>query len=158
MRSRALVTASAAVALTLLGAAGCSSSTSTGSVQSAAASLASQAGPAASSALAAASAAAASALAGAKSALDVKADVSAADVVTNSSGKATSLIEVKNTSDKTADFTVSLTFRDGDGKLLDAVVMNIDNVSAGGTGSGTAVSHRDLSGTVKVQIDAAVRH
>jgi hypothetical protein len=159
MRSRARITAGVAVALTLFGAAGCSSTSSAGkSVQSAASALASQAAPAVSSALAAASAAASSALAGAASSLDVRSDVTAGPVQTASSGRSTSVVEVKNTSGATADFTVVLTFRDGSGTVLDAVIMNIDKVPAGGTGSGTATSHRDLSGTVKVQVDSALRH
>jgi hypothetical protein len=159
MRSRARIIAGAAVALALLGAAGCSSSSSAGkTVQSAASALASQAAPAVSSALAQAGAAASSALAGAASALDVRSDVTTGPVQTASSGRSTSVVQVKNTSGSTADFTVVLTFRDDSGKVLDAVVMTIDKVPAGGTGSGTATSNRDLSGTVTVQVDSALRH
>ncbi|MGW7305564.1 hypothetical protein ACWGI1_08335, partial [Streptomyces sp. NPDC054835] len=55
-------------------------------------------------------------------------------------------ITATNPKDKTADYTVWVNFRDSDGNLLDAVVLNIDGVEAGTSTSGTARSNRTLSG------------
>ncbi|GAA2792692.1 hypothetical protein [Streptomyces showdoensis] len=67
-------------------------------------------------------------------------------------------ITATNPKDKTADYTVWVNFRDTDGNLLDAVVLNIDGVEAGKSKSGTARSNRSLSGDTKAEIQQALRH
>ncbi|MFF8380442.1 hypothetical protein ACF07V_30410 [Streptomyces sp. NPDC015661] len=67
-------------------------------------------------------------------------------------------ITATNPKDKTADYTIMVNFRDGDGNLLDAVVLNIDGVEAGTSKTGTARSNRTLSGATKAEIAQALRH
>ncbi|MEV6330278.1 hypothetical protein [Streptomyces sp. NPDC051909] len=67
-------------------------------------------------------------------------------------------ITATNPEDKTADYTVMVDFRDADGNLLDAVVLTIDDVAAGGSKTGTARSNRTLSGATQAQVAQALRH
>ncbi|MFI8824333.1 hypothetical protein [Streptomyces sp. NPDC053431] len=67
-------------------------------------------------------------------------------------------ITATNPEDKNADYTILVNFRDPDGNLLDAVVVNIDGVEPGRSKSGTARSNRSLSGDTKAQISQALRH
>ncbi|MGW8768489.1 hypothetical protein ACWGN5_39115 [Streptomyces sp. NPDC055815] len=67
-------------------------------------------------------------------------------------------ITATNPKDKTADYTIMVNFRDGDGNLLDSVVMNIDGVAPGQSKTGTARSNRSLSGATKAEIAQALRH
>ncbi|WP_369145212.1 hypothetical protein [Streptomyces sp. R44] len=67
-------------------------------------------------------------------------------------------ITATNPKDKTADYTIMVNFRDGDGNLLDSVVMNIDGVEPGQSKTGTARSNRSLSGATKAEIAQALRH
>ncbi|MCZ0980302.1 hypothetical protein O1L60_18455 [Streptomyces diastatochromogenes] len=67
-------------------------------------------------------------------------------------------ITATNPKDKTADYTIMVTFRDGDGNFLDSVVMNIEGVEPGKSKTGTARSNRTLSGTTKAEISQALRH
>ncbi|WP_282696351.1 hypothetical protein [Streptomyces sp. CC208A] len=67
-------------------------------------------------------------------------------------------ITATNPQDKTADYTVMVTFRDDGGNLLDAVVLSIDDVGAGASKSGTARSNRTLDGATKAEISQALRH
>lgn len=67
-------------------------------------------------------------------------------------------ITATNPQDKTADYTVMVNFRDGEGNLLDAVVLSIDGVEPGASKSGTARSNRTLSGATTAEIAQALRH
>ncbi|MFE2555539.1 hypothetical protein ACFXGT_05800 [Streptomyces sp. NPDC059352] len=67
-------------------------------------------------------------------------------------------ITATNPQDKNADYTVMVNFRDGEGNLLDAVVLSIDGVEPGGSKSGTARSNRTLSGDTTAEIAQALRH
>ncbi|MET9671805.1 hypothetical protein ABZY68_01750 [Streptomyces sp. NPDC006482] len=67
-------------------------------------------------------------------------------------------ITATNPLDKTADYTVMVTFRDTDGNFLDSVVLSIAGVEAGKSKSGTARSNRTLSGDTKAEIAQALRH
>ncbi|MBC3842403.1 hypothetical protein GXW82_26070 [Streptacidiphilus sp. 4-A2] len=55
-------------------------------------------------------------------------------------------------------YTVSVSFKNQDGSLLDVVVVTVPDVSAHGAAQATARSHRDLTGATSVEITAAVRH
>lgn len=67
-------------------------------------------------------------------------------------------ITATNPTDKTADYTVLVNFRDADGNFLDSVVLNINGVAAGRSKAGTARSNRTLSGAAEAQIAQALRH
>ncbi|MCX4665449.1 FxLYD domain-containing protein [Streptomyces sp. NBC_01381] len=107
--------------------------------------------------VASATEAAASELAKVKDGVNAKGDVKAADAKPDGD-RITAEITATNSSDKKADYTISVNFRDSDGNLLDAVVLNINGVDPGSSKSGTARSNRSLSGTPKVEIGQALRH
>ncbi|MFJ8661290.1 hypothetical protein [Streptomyces sp. NPDC093795] len=67
-------------------------------------------------------------------------------------------ITATNPKDKNADYTIMVTFRDGDGNFLDSVVLSIDGVAPGKPKTGTARSNRTLSGDTKAEIAQALRH
>ncbi|MFD7323121.1 hypothetical protein ACFV9D_18820 [Streptomyces sp. NPDC059875] len=67
-------------------------------------------------------------------------------------------ITATNPQDKNADYTIMVNFRDSDGNLLDAVVLNIDGVEPGKSKTGTARSNRTLSGSITAEIAQALRH
>lgn len=67
-------------------------------------------------------------------------------------------VTATNGTDKKADYTVTVEFRDPGGNLLDTIVMNIDDVDPGKQGRGEARSNRDLSGTVEAEVGHAIRH
>ncbi|MFF8599381.1 hypothetical protein ACF065_26765 [Streptomyces sp. NPDC015232] len=67
-------------------------------------------------------------------------------------------ITATNPKDKTADYTVMVTFRDKDGNFLDSVVLGIDGVEPGKSETGTARSNRTLSGATEAQVSQALRH
>ncbi|MFC1444104.1 hypothetical protein ABUW04_38305 [Streptacidiphilus sp. N1-10] len=152
--------AGAAAAAVLAGAVltGCGSSGAASSAVSAAQSAASGLASSARDALASASAAASSALARVKDGVDAKGDVSLGSPSTGSDGRTAVEVTVKNSDSSAHDYTVTVNFRDSGGNLLDAGVLNIDNVAAGGTGTGTVHSNRALSGTVTAEVGAALRH
>ncbi|MFE5615385.1 FxLYD domain-containing protein [Streptomyces sp. NPDC056470] len=72
--------------------------------------------------------------------------------------RTTAEITATNPTDRNADYTVWVNFRDSDGNLLDAAVLNIDGVEPGGSKTGTARSNRSLSGETKAEIQQALRH
>ncbi|MEU6983849.1 hypothetical protein ABZ946_10500 [Streptomyces sp. NPDC046324] len=72
--------------------------------------------------------------------------------------RTTAEITATNPTDSNADYTVWVNFRDEDGNLLDAAVLNIDGVEPAGSKTGTARSNRTLSGATKAEIQQALRH
>lgn len=92
-----------------------------------------------------------------KGGINAKGDVKAGPTKEDGSHVATE-ITATNGSGKTADYTVLVNWKDSSGNVLDATVVNIDGVPAGGTKSATANSNRDLSGTPAAEIGQAVRH
>ncbi|MEV0320761.1 hypothetical protein ACIBKX_23735 [Streptomyces sp. NPDC050658] len=109
-------------------------------------------------AVAEATEAAASKMAQVKDGVNAKGDVKTDGATKADGDRTTAEITATNSTDKKADYTVSVDFRDGDGNLLDTVVMNIDGVDPGASKSGTARSNRSLSGTPKAEIGRALRH
>ncbi|MEU2156945.1 hypothetical protein ABZ532_18345 [Streptomyces sp. NPDC019396] len=89
--------------------------------------------------------------------LDAKGDVKAGSTE-NDDGRAVAEITATNSSSSTADYTIQVNYKDSDGNLLDAVVVSINDVPAGGTKTADARSNRDLSGTPAAEIARAVRH
>ncbi|MFC8129373.1 FxLYD domain-containing protein [Streptomyces sp. NPDC057302] len=102
--------------------------------------------------------AAASKMAEVKDGVDAKADVKVDGPTTSDDDRATAKITATNSTDKKADYTVSVNFRDSDGNLLDTAVLNITDVDAARSKSATARSNRSLSGTPKAEISKALRH
>ncbi|MGW1988750.1 hypothetical protein [Embleya sp. NPDC001921] len=115
------------------------------------------AGSDAKDALSSASAAAASKLKEIKGGLDATADASVGPIRTDGDRTVAEVTVVNNTA-KTVDYTLSVEFRDAGGKLLDAIVMNIEDVEAGTQAKGTAKSNRKLTDANKAEIGHAVRH
>ncbi|WP_020556752.1 hypothetical protein [Embleya scabrispora] len=128
-----------------------------GSTPTAIASALESAGSEAKDALSSASAAASSKLAEIKGGLDATADATVGPIKADGD-RTTAEVTVENKTGKTADYTLAVEFRDASGKLLDAIVMNIDNVEAGKQAKGTAKSNRKLTNPSKAEIGHAIRH
>ncbi|NML51981.1 hypothetical protein HHL19_23840 [Streptomyces sp. R302] len=93
-----------------------------------------------------------------KDGVDAKDEVTLGDPATDADGRTTVPLTVRNTGDATRSFAVQVQFKDGDGKLLDAVVVTISDVPAGKPGDGTARSTHRLSGTVTPSVASALRY
>ncbi|MFI6437309.1 hypothetical protein [Streptomyces sp. NPDC050759] len=150
-------TAALLTTLALTGLAGltaCSDDDSPSSVASKVASAASRAGDAVSSATAEAG----RRFDDIKNGVDAKDDVRLGTPATASDGRTTVEVTATNSADSAKSFTIQVDFTDRNGKLLDAVVLTVSDVPAGGTGKGTARSTHDLSGDVRAKVPRAVRH
>ena len=147
-------TAALLTTLALTGLTACSDDDSPSSVASKVASAASRAGEAVSSATAEAG----RRFDDIKSGVDARDDVRLGTAATASDGRTTVEVTATNSADSAKSFTVEVDFTDRDGKLLDAVVLTVSDVPAGGTGKGTARSTHDLSGDVRAKVPRAVRH
>ncbi|MEU8887166.1 hypothetical protein [Streptomyces sp. NPDC048442] len=108
-------------------------------------------------AYASASASASAKLAEVKDGTDAKGDVKAGDVKADGDRSAAE-ITATNKTDKSASYTVQVSFRDADGNLLDTVVVSLKDVAAGKDATATARSNRTLQGDVKAEIGKALRH
>jgi outer membrane murein-binding lipoprotein Lpp len=142
---------------------GCSSDggSPSSAVQSGASALASAANSlasAATSAAASAEAAASSALASVKGGLDAKDDVALGSVAADPDGKSSVPVTVTNKTSQSYKYTIEVSFEDGSGKLLDAAVVTVPEVAAGGTAQATAKSNRKLDGTVTAKVGSALRY
>ncbi|WP_406218129.1 FxLYD domain-containing protein [Streptomyces canus] len=147
-------TAALLTTLALTGLTACSDDESPSSVASKVASAASRAGEAVSSATAEAG----RRFDDIKSGVDARNDVRLGAPATASDGRTTVEVTATNSADSAKSFTVEVDFTDRNGKLLDAVVLTVSDVPAGGTGKGTARSTHDLSGDVRAKVPRAVRH
>lgn len=158
----------AALALVAAGAAlnGCSDDGNASSKASAAASAAvSKAASAASSlatkgadALASASAEARRRLDGVKDGVQAKDEVRLGTPATDTDGRTTVEVTADNKADAAKSFAVQVTFKDQDGKLLDTVVVTLNDVPAGKSGTATARSTHNLSGQVLADVTRALRY
>ena len=147
-------TAALLTTLALTGLTACSDEDSPSSVASKVASAASRAGEAVSSATAEAG----RRFDDIKNGADARDDVRLGTPATASDGRTTVEVTATNSADSAKSFTVEVDFTDRNGKLLDAVVLTVSDVPAGGTGKGTARSTHDLSGDVRAKVPRAVRH
>ncbi|MFF0091628.1 FxLYD domain-containing protein [Streptomyces canus] len=147
-------TAALLTALALTGLTACSDDDSPSSVASKVASAASRAGEAVSSATAEAG----RRFDDIKNGADARDDVRLGTPATASDGRTTVEVTATNSADSAKSFTVEVDFTDRNGKLLDAVVLTVSDVPAGGTGSGTARSTHDLPEDVRAKVPRAVRH
>ncbi|MFF7813102.1 hypothetical protein ACFZCF_14485 [Streptomyces sp. NPDC007945] len=93
-----------------------------------------------------------------KNGVDAKDQVTLGDPTTDADGRTTVPLTVKNTDGATRSFAVQVRFEDGDGKLVDAVVVTLSDVPAGKPGEGTARSTHKLSGTVTPTVASALRY
>ncbi|MFG2651595.1 hypothetical protein [Streptomyces sp. NPDC048436] len=148
------IAAAAATAALLTLTAGACSDGDVDKVKDRAASATAKAGEAVSSA----TEAAASKMAEVKDGVDAKGDVKVDGDTKSDGDRTTAKITATNSTDKKADYTISVNFRDGDGKLLDTAVLNIGDVEPSKSKPGTARSNRKLSGTSKAEIGKALRH
>ncbi len=173
------------VGAALLGTAGCSSSSkakvssAASSALGAAESLASQGASAAnsvasqaasgasalassanglSSSAASAQAAASSALAKVSGGLDATADVVLGAVTTASDGHAEAPLTVTNHQSQAEKYTIQVEYKDGTGKLLDTVVVQIPSLAPAQSTKATARSTQPLSGTVTATVANALRY
>ncbi|NEB00316.1 hypothetical protein [Streptomyces sp. SID13726] len=150
-------TAALLTALSLTGLTGltaCSDGDTPSSVASKVASAASRAGDAVSSATAEAG----RRFDDIRNGVDAKGDVRLGTPATGSDGRTTVAVTVANSADSAKSFAVEVDFTDGGGKLLDAVVVTVSDVPAGGSGKGTARSTHELSGDVRAKVSRAVRY
>lgn len=160
----ALTAFAAAACLTVAGVAACGSSASavknkvTSTISSAVSSVSSAVESGVSSASSEASSAISSVISSVSGAVDADSDVSLGKVTFTSDGKATVQLTVTNPTASVADYTVSISFQDQDGSLEDAVVVSVDDVPANGKATATATSNRKLSGSIKAEVESAVRH
>ncbi|MFE7709518.1 hypothetical protein ACFU6I_27855 [Streptomyces sp. NPDC057486] len=123
-----------------------------------AASAAASAASRGSDVVASATAAAGEKLRGFKNGVNAKHDVKLGAVSTDHDGRATSKITVTNGTDSPKSYAVQVSFRDANGNLLDMVVVTIDDVGPKSSKDAIARSNRKLSGEVKVDVGAALRH
>ncbi|MFF4060310.1 hypothetical protein ACFYZ8_32295 [Streptomyces sp. NPDC001668] len=132
----------------------CSDDDSPSSVASKVASAASRAGDAVSSATAEAG----RRFDDIKNGVDAKDDVRLGTPATAADGRTTVRVTAANSADSAKSFAVQVDFTDKNGKLVDAVVVTVSDVPAGGSGKGTARSTHDLPGGVKAKVSRAVRY
>ncbi|MFI8369827.1 hypothetical protein [Streptomyces sp. NPDC085466] len=93
-----------------------------------------------------------------KDGVDARDEVRLGDPATDADGRTTVPVTVDNTDDQARSFAVQVTFKDGDGKLVDTVVVTISDVPAGKPGEGTARSTHKLSGSVTASVTTALRY
>lgn len=147
----------AAVATTAVG---CSDEDGTGASDAAskAASAASSLASKGSDVVASATAAAQEKLAGFKDGVDAKGDVRLGDVTKDGDGRSTVKFTVTNGSDSAKSYAVQINFRDKDDKLVDTVVVSVDDVQPDKKKDATARSNRTLDGDVTAEVGTALRH
>ncbi|GAA2227009.1 MULTISPECIES: hypothetical protein [Kitasatospora] len=162
-----MLAAAAAVLCAGGGLAGCASSgkppaspasSAVSAAQSALASAASGLASQAASALASAESAASSALAGVKGGLNATDDVVIGPVVRGTDGTTDAPLTITNHQSKPFRYIIEVDFKDGSGKLLDAVVVNVPEVAPGATADAAARSHREFPGQVTAVVVTALRY
>ncbi|MFI7499267.1 hypothetical protein ACIBVL_12275 [Streptomyces sp. NPDC049687] len=164
-----LLTAAVCCAAVLTGCSDDDTPSSVSSAASRAASAAESLGSRASAAVSSLDSAASSALASAtakagreldeiRNGVDVTSDIDLGTPGTDKDGRATVDVTASNTADATKSFAVQVDFTDPGGNRLDTVVVTVSDVPAGGNGTATARSNRDLSGEVKAEVARALRY
>ena len=94
----------------------------------------------------------------AKGAVDATADVKAGATKADSDGKTIAELTVTNPTADQHDYTISVSFNDQSGNLLDAAVVSVSAVPPNGSVTATARSNRTLSGATTAKVTAVVRH
>ncbi|MFI8889031.1 hypothetical protein [Streptomyces paradoxus] len=90
--------------------------------------------------------------------VDVKGDVTTGEPVTGSDGRVRTVVTARNTDDSARSFAVQVNFRNTEGRLVDTVIVTVDQVQAGHSATATARSTHDLSGEVRTEVARAVRY
>ncbi|MFC9506341.1 hypothetical protein [Streptomyces sp. NPDC057002] len=90
--------------------------------------------------------------------VDVKGDVKAGPTTVGSDGRARSEVTVRNTDDSPRSFAVQVNFTDSGNRLVDTVIVTVNQVQPNHTATATARSTHDLSGEVRSDIARAVRY
>jgi hypothetical protein len=93
-----------------------------------------------------------------KNGVDAKDDVRVAGPAVGSDGHATARVTVRNSAGSAKSFAVQVDFKDRDGTFLDAVVVTVSDVPAGGEKTATARSNRTLGDGVDAEVSRAVRY
>lgn len=154
---RAVGAALCAAALTVA-AAGCSDDgDSPSGAASKAASAASSAASRASDVVASATAEAQRKFDDFKDGVDAKGDVKLGDVQTEGN-RTTVPVTVDNGTSDTKSYAVQVSFKNGDDKLVDTVVLNVDDVPGGDSKDATARSTHSLGDGVTAEVSRALRH
>ncbi|MFF3494925.1 hypothetical protein ACFYWS_26670 [Streptomyces sp. NPDC002795] len=92
-----------------------------------------------------------------KDGVDAKGDVKLGDV--NSDGdRSTVPVTVSNGASDTQSYVVEVDFKNGDGKLVDTVVLKVNDVKGGGSKDATARSTHSLDGDITAEVSRALRH
>ncbi|MEV4504687.1 hypothetical protein [Streptomyces klenkii] len=107
---------------------------------------------------ASAEAAAEAALANVKGGLNATADVTLGSTATGSDGRAEVPVDITNHDTKSRRYTILIDFRDQSGNLLDAIVLEVPETTAGATSRATGRSNRNLAGTVTAEVRRALRY
>ncbi|WP_327663672.1 MULTISPECIES: hypothetical protein [unclassified Streptomyces] len=92
-----------------------------------------------------------------KDGVDAKGDVKLGDV--KSDGDRTTVpVTVSNSASDTKSYVVQVGFRNGDDKLVDTVVLNVNDVRGGDSKDATARSTHSLDGDITAEVSRALRH
>lgn len=146
------------VAALTVAAAGCSDDgDNPSSAASKAASAASSAASRASDVVASATAEAQRKFDDFKDGVDAKGDVKLGDVKTDGN-RTTVPVTVDNGTSDTKSYAVQVSFKNGDDKLVDTVVLNVDDVPGGDSKDATARSTHSLGDGVTAEVSRALRH
>ncbi|MGD6751556.1 hypothetical protein [Streptomyces sp. BH105] len=157
-RGARAVGAALCVAALTVAAAGCSDDGETpSSAASKAASAASSAASRASDVVASATAEAQKKFDDFKDGVDAKGDVKLGDVKTEGN-RTTVPVTVDNSTSDTKSYAVQVSFKNGDGKLVDTVVLNVNDVPGGDSKDATARSTHSLDGDITAGVSRALRH
>ncbi|MHB9754140.1 hypothetical protein ACYBSK_07180 [Streptomyces sp. BYX5S] len=135
----------------------CSDDDTPSSAASKAASAASSAASRASDVVASATAEAQRKFDDFKDGVDAKSDVELGDVDSDGN-RATVPVTVDNGTSGTKSYVVQIGFKNGDGKLVDTVVLNVNDVPGGDSKDATARSTHSLDGDVTAEVSRALRH
>jgi hypothetical protein len=131
---------------------------SASSTASRAASAAASAASRGADVVASATAAAGEKLKNFKNGVNAKGDVRVGSPVTDGDGRATAKVTVTNSADSTKSYAVQINFRDGQGSLVDTVVVTVADVAPKASKDATARSNRKLSGEIEAEVGTALRH
>lgn len=152
------VGAALCVAALTVAAAGCSDDGDTpSSAASKAASAASSAASRASDVVASATAEAQRKFDDFKDGVDAKGDVKLGDVQTEGN-RTTVPVTVDNGTSDTKSYAVQVSFKNGDDKLVDTVVLNVNDVPGGDSKDATARSTHSLGDGITAEVSRALRH
>ncbi|MFI5664424.1 hypothetical protein [Streptomyces sp. NPDC051684] len=146
------------VAALTVAAAGCSDDgDNPSSAASKAASAASSAASRASDVVASATAEAQKKFDDFKDGVDAKGDVKLGDVKADGD-RSTVPVTVDNSTSDTKSYAVQVSFKNGDGKLVDTVVLNVNDVPGGDSKEAIAHSTHSLDGDITAEVSRALRH